>query len=62
MPKQIRTATKLQWLYNSWAAEIKILKDTDLKKKYKRKDKPEYVYTGIWLWLVALEMTYTFFF
>lgn len=53
MPKQIRTATKLQWLYNSWAAEIKILKDTDLKKKYKRKNRPEYVYTGIWLWLVS---------
>lgn len=52
MPKQIRTATKSQWLYNSWVAEIKILKDTDLKKKYKRKNKREYVYTGIW-WLVS---------
>lgn len=55
MPKQIRTATKLQWLYNSWVAEIKILKDTDLKKKYKvqKKKQTEYVYTGVWLWLVS---------
>ena len=52
MPKQIRTATKLQWLYNSWVAEIKILKDTDLKKKYKVQKKKQ---TWVCLyWCMAL--------
>lgn len=61
MPKQIRTATKSQWLYNSWVAEIKILKDTDLKKSTKEKTNMSMfilVYGFDW-W--ALEITYTFF-
>lgn len=39
MPKQIRTATKLQWLYNSSVAEIKILKDRFKEKVQSTKEK-----------------------
>lgn len=35
MTNKIRTATKLAWLCNSGVAEVRILKDTELKTNYK---------------------------